>query len=185
MAATADVPTSEIEGTHPRDRGACASAQRDSRQPCGTAPHDTPQPPQPAAPTPAADDPSLGELLLPSEPASAGLARRITRHQLGVRWQLPEELTENAVLLVSELVGNAVQHAGAPEFGLRFRRGRGRVRVEVSDPSRALPVLLPVREMAVISGRGLFLVDTLADRWGVDLLPQGKCTWFEMRAPHR
>ncbi|UED83962.1 ATP-binding protein [Streptomyces profundus] len=181
MAATADVPTSEIEGTHPLDREARAPQER--RQQRETGPHAAPQPPQP--PAPGAEDPSLGELRLPSEPASAGLARRITRHQLGVRWQLPEELTENAVLLVSELVGNAVQHAGAPSFGLRFRRRRGSVRVEVSDPSRALPVLLPVREMAVLTGRGLFLVDTLADRWGVDLLPHGKCTWFEMRAPHR
>jgi anti-sigma regulatory factor (Ser/Thr protein kinase) len=89
------------------------------------------------------------------------------------------------VLLVSELVGNAVRHAGAPAFGLRLRRRRGWVRVEVRDPSRALPCHLPVEGMDVLSGRGLFLVDTLADRWGVDLLPQGKVTWFEMRVAGR
>ncbi|RMI32527.1 ATP-binding protein [Streptomyces triticirhizae] len=163
MAAPADVPTSDLEETDLTDL-----ADREA-------------PP----PRPRPDDPSLAEVLLPSEPASAGRARRLTRSQLGARWLLPDELTENAVLLVSELVGNAVQHAGAAEFGLRIRRRRGWVRVEVRDPSRALPALLPVREMEVISGRGLFLVDTLADRWGVDLLPHGKSVWFEMRTPHR
>ncbi len=39
---------------------------------------------------------------------------------------------------------------------------------------------MPVQELDV-SGRGLFLVDKLSDRWGVDLLPRGKTTWFEMR----
>jgi hypothetical protein len=43
---------------------------------------------------------------------------------------------------------------------------------------------MPVRELDV-SGRGLFLVDKLADRWGVDLLPRGKTTWFEMRVIDR
>ncbi|SOD59205.1 Anti-sigma regulatory factor (Ser/Thr protein kinase) [Streptomyces zhaozhouensis] len=160
MAAPADVPTSALETTELPDRDVTAARHR-------------------------LEDPSLAEILLPSEPASAGHARRLTRRQLGGRWLLPEELTENAVLLVSELVGNAVQHAGAAEFGLRIKRRRGWVRVEVRDPSRALPALLPVRDMEVISGRGLFLVDTLADRWGVDLLAHGKSTWFEMRVPHR
>ncbi|WP_408055488.1 ATP-binding protein [Streptomyces radicis] len=133
-------------------------------------------------------DPSAGEIRLPSQPSSARIARRLTERQLKQRWMLPPELAEDAVLLVSELVGNAVRHAGAPVFGLRIRRRRGWIRVEVRDPSRALPCQLPVRDMDVTSGRGLFLVDTLADRWGVDLLPHGKCTWFEMRiacrAPH-
>ncbi|MEV1009527.1 ATP-binding protein [Streptomyces sp. NPDC049881] len=132
----------------------------------------------------ACDDPSAGEVVFPSLPESAGHARRLTRRLLGGRWLLPPELTDNAVLLVSELVGNAVRHAGAPSFGLRVRRRRGWVRVEVSDPSRALPCLLPVRELD-ISGRGLFLVNHLSDRWGVDLLPEGKATWFEMRVPPR
>ncbi|MDT0341314.1 ATP-binding protein [Streptomyces sp. DSM 44938] len=130
-------------------------------------------------------DPSAGEVRLPSLPSSARIARRLTGRLLQQRWMLPPDLTEEAVLLVSELVGNAVQHAGAAVFGLRIRRRRGWIRVEVRDPSRALPCLLPVREMDVDSGRGLFLVDTLADRWGVDLLADGKCTWFEMRVPGR
>jgi hypothetical protein len=43
---------------------------------------------------------------------------------------------------------------------------------------------MPVRDLD-ISGRGLFLIDKLADRWGVDLLPRGKTAWFELRVHER
>ncbi|OEU86365.1 hypothetical protein DB35_12530 [Streptomyces abyssalis] len=125
-------------------------------------------------------DPTIGEVRLPNRPESARRARRLARTVLESHWSLPEPVTDDAVLLVSELVGNAVRHTGALVFGLRMMRRRGWIRVEVRDPSRGLPCLLPVHGMDT-SGRGLFLVDTLSDRWGVDLLPRGKTTWFEMR----
>jgi anti-sigma regulatory factor (Ser/Thr protein kinase) len=127
-------------------------------------------------------DPTEAEVPLPSLPESAATARRLAQVVLLRHWGLGPKLTEDAVLLVSELVGNAVRHTGARAFGLRMRRRRGRFRVEVRDPSRGLPCLMPVQELDV-SGRGLFLVNELSDRWGVDLLPRGKTTWFEMRAP--
>jgi anti-sigma regulatory factor (Ser/Thr protein kinase) len=125
-------------------------------------------------------NPTEGEICLPSRPESAATARRITAWVMLRQWQLPAQTAEHGVLLVSELVGNAVRHTGARFFGLRMLRRRGWARIEVRDPSRGLPCLMPVREMDV-SGRGLFLVDKLSDRWGVDLLPRGKTTWFEMR----
>ncbi|WSB81504.1 ATP-binding protein [Streptomyces sp. NBC_01186] len=125
-------------------------------------------------------DPTVREVPLPNLPESARLSRHLTRSVLQLRWALPAHLTEHAVLLVSELVGNAVRHTGAHTIGLRMLRRTGWIRVEVRDPSRGLPCLLPVGELDT-SGRGLFLVDTLSDRWGVDLLPRGKTTWFEMR----
>lgn len=100
------------------------------------------------------------------------------------QWGLSPQTAEYAVLLVSELVGNAVRHTGARAFGLRMLRRRGWLRIEVRDPSRGLPCLMPVQAMD-ISGRGLFLVDKISDRWGVDLLPRGKTTWFEMRVADR
>ncbi|MDJ1134881.1 ATP-binding protein [Streptomyces iconiensis] len=126
-------------------------------------------------------DPTVREVPLPNLPESARLARRLTQFVLRQRWALSPQLTEYAVLLVSELVGNAVRHTGAHTFGLRMLRRTSWIRIEVRDPSRGLPCLLPVAELDT-SGRGLFLVDTLSDRWGVDLLPRGKTTWFEMRA---
>ncbi|MFF9111564.1 ATP-binding protein [Streptomyces sp. NPDC014805] len=129
-------------------------------------------------------NPAEQDVPLPSRPESAATARRLAQVVILRHWGLTPKLTEDAVLLVSELVGNAVRHTGARVFGLRMRRLRGRIRVEVRDPSRGLPCLMPVRETD-ISGRGLFLVDKIADRWGVDLLPRGKTTWFEMRTGDR
>lgn len=126
-------------------------------------------------------NPAAREVCLPAIAESAGVARRLTRGILQRHWAHPEEFTDEAELLVSELVGNAVRHAGAQVFGLRLLRRRGWVRIEVRDPSRALPCLLPVDSLD-LSGRGLFLVNHYAQRWGVDLHPGGKTTWCEMRA---
>ncbi|MEU2163405.1 ATP-binding protein [Streptomyces chengbuensis] len=146
--------------------------------------------------TPAVDDeraleavelfgnPTEGEVELPSRPESAATARRLTQCVVLRQWALSPQTAEHAILLVSELVGNAVRHTGARVFGLRMLRRRGWIRIEVRDPSRGLPCLLPVHELDT-SGRGLFLVDKLSDRWGVDLLPRGKTTWFEMRIADR
>ncbi|GAA2399918.1 hypothetical protein GCM10010420_28160 [Streptomyces glaucosporus] len=139
--------------------------------------------PAPSAPG-GIGDPTVGEVRLPNLPESARTARGLARAALSDRWGLPESVTEDTVLLVSELVGNAIRHTGAQSLGLRMHRRRGLVRVEVRDPSRGLPCLLPVHELDV-SGRGLFLVDRLSDRWGVDLLSHGKTTWFEMRTGER
>ncbi|WP_069815156.1 ATP-binding protein [Streptomyces sp. TP-A0874] len=125
-------------------------------------------------------NPAAGEVCLPSHPESAAAARRLAHSVVVLQWGLGPVLAEQTVLLVSELVGNAVRHTGARGFGLRMSRRRTRIRVEVRDPSRALPCLMPVRELDT-SGRGLFLVNEISDRWGVDLLPRGKTTWFEMR----
>ncbi|MEU9113833.1 ATP-binding protein [Streptomyces sp. NPDC048483] len=148
----------------------------------------TPVPSGPAVPLSGGldliGDPTLDEVRLPSRPQSARIARRLTGCVLLKQWALTPQLAEHAVLLVSELVGNAVRHTGARCFALRMLRRRGWIRIEVRDPSRGLPCLMPVHEMDT-SGRGLFLVDKLSDRWGVDLLPRGKTTWFEMRVGDR
>ena len=127
-------------------------------------------------------DPSAGEVRLTSRPETAAIARRLARAVLRERGLL--HLGDTVELLVSEIVGNAVRHTGARTLGLRMQHRRGWIRVEVRDPSRALPCLMPVRELDT-SGRGLFLVDRLSDRWGVDLLPRGKTTWCELRAADR
>ncbi|MFE7774616.1 ATP-binding protein [Streptomyces sp. NPDC057445] len=129
-------------------------------------------------------NPTDEEVRLPSRPESAATARRLTQYVVLRQWALSPQIAEHAILLVSELVGNAVRHTGARVFGLRMLRRRGWIKVEVRDPSRGLPCLMPVRELDT-SGRGLFLVDKLSDRWGVDLLPRGKTTWFEMRISDR
>ncbi|MEH6374309.1 ATP-binding protein [Streptomyces sp. KLMMK] len=56
------------------------------------------------------------------------------------------------------------------------------ISVEVRDPSRALPCLVPAQAFH-LTGRGLFLVDTLADRWAVNVEPLGKTVWFQCALP--
>ncbi|NYV73415.1 ATP-binding protein [Streptomyces sp. UH6] len=129
-------------------------------------------------------NPAEAEVVLPSCPETRGTARRLVQVVILRHWALGPKLAEECTLLVSELEGNAVRHTGAAHYGLRMRRRRGWIRVELRDPSRGLPCLLPVQPTDE-SGRGLYLIDRMADRWGVDLLPRGKRTWFEMRVADR
>lgn len=112
----------------------------------------------------------------PPESTSAPAARHLAERTLE-EWGLPE-LLETTRLLVSELVINAVLHArtGAE---LVLRTGSGRLRVEVSDGSTDVP-RLQVDSPSAPTGRGLLIVDRLADTWGVDLDPGGKTVWFEL-----
>jgi anti-sigma regulatory factor (Ser/Thr protein kinase) len=86
---------------------------------------------------------------------------------------------EDAVLATSELVTNAVTHAGT-SGDLVVSTGRARVRIEVRDHSSELPVLhhaTPEEQ----HGRGLALIDALSARWGVSFLPkEGKAVWCEL-----
>lgn len=145
-----------------------------------------PRPPaaaaEPAEPPAPAGKPAGGEARLSARPESAATAREFAVSVLR-QWAL-SPYAETVELLVSELVGNAVRHAGARTVGLRVLWRRGWIRVEVRDPSRALPCLLPVRELDV-SGRGLMLVNALSDRWGADLHPSGKTVWCELRVSER
>lgn len=110
-------------------------------------------------------------------PGSARAARRFVDATLG-SWECGRAV-EVVVLLANELVTNAVLHADT-DVDLRLRRATDRVRVEVGDRSGGRPEareLLPGAQ----TGRGLALVDALADRWGVD--PggtEGKVVWFEV-----
>lgn len=124
-------------------------------------------------------NPALKEVALPSRPEAARVARLLIDSVLRQQWRMSDHATESAVLMVSELVSNVVQHTPARLFGLRLKRRRGRIRIEVRDPSRGLPCLVPPSTQDT-RGRGLQVVNQLSDRWGVDLLPRGKITWFEL-----
>jgi anti-sigma regulatory factor (Ser/Thr protein kinase) len=85
-------------------------------------------------------------------------------------------------LLVSELVTNCVQHASVgPEDSIRLAVGISGeiVRVEVSDDGPGFDAPDPMPDAETDSGWGLFLVNQLADRWGVEPKSDG-CVWFEI-----
>ncbi len=112
----------------------------------------------------------------PAEDPSAAAARRFVASQL-TNWGLTE-LCDPALALVTELVSNAVLHAGT-DFDVVVRRGDGRLRVEVHDGSP----LLPVRKrysVTAATGRGLVLVEEMADAWGAEPTATGKAVWFEL-----
>lgn len=113
---------------------------------------------------------------------SVGRARRRFRAQ-AERWGLAEETLETAVLLLSELVTNAVRHSHVRgrHIEVRCALATESLRVEVSDAGDGVPVLRTPDDEDE-SGRGLALVAVLATTWGVLLRPHaiGKTVWYEL-----
>jgi CheY-like chemotaxis protein/anti-sigma regulatory factor (Ser/Thr protein kinase) len=117
---------------------------------------------------------------LPAQVTSAAYARAFVADAV-TGWSLPQ-LLDDAVLLTSELVGNAVVHARSG-VDLSVRRLAGGVRVEVVDAGGGTLELKTAGETDT-SGRGLFFVETLATAWGTATVqPQGKRVWFELLLP--
>ncbi|MFF5564436.1 SpoIIE family protein phosphatase [Streptomyces sp. NPDC012623] len=112
---------------------------------------------------------------LDPEDAAPGRARRLARRALA-RWDL-EELSDSVELLISEVVTNAVRYAERP-VTLRLLR-TDVLRCEVGDDSPQLPRQRRARDTDE-GGRGLFLVNRLARRWGATRLSSGKVVWFEL-----
>ncbi|MER5442543.1 SpoIIE family protein phosphatase [Streptomyces sp. NPDC002790] len=112
------------------------------------------------------------------EPAEVPRARGLVRERLA-RWSLPG-ITDSAELIVSELVTNAVCHAGGGPVQLRLVRS-GTLLCEVEDTEHVLPTLLnagPGDEF----GRGLRVVARLSRAWGTSRTATGKTVWFELSA---
>ncbi|MFJ4920229.1 ATP-binding protein [Streptomyces sp. NPDC088725] len=121
----------------------------------------------------------------PCEPSTAEIGRRFVREVLGV-WHL-DNLADRAALVVTELIANTVRHTPCHEVRLIVGRPTGtRVRIGVVDRA---PWCLPTLGQADDedeSGRGLFLIDAVADGWGYDLHgsaghPWAKEVWAELR----
>ncbi|MEU5522290.1 ATP-binding protein [Streptomyces sp. NPDC047860] len=119
---------------------------------------------------------------LPFLAEAEGIAalRRMLRLHLEL-WGL-SELSDNAQLCANELVANVINHVGpGTPATLAVSVKSTRLRIEVEDPNpQALPVLTCM-DLDAEAGRGMALVDALADRWGVDLTAEHKVTWCEFR----
>lgn len=121
----------------------------------------------------------------PCEPSTAEIGRKLVRDALAV-WHL-DSLADRAALIISELVANAVRHTSGHSIRLTVGRPSAeRIRVGVVDRAPScLPVLGSANDEDE-SGRGLLLIDAVADRWGYDLRgsgrhPWGKEVWAEVR----
>ncbi|MYR42840.1 ATP-binding protein [Streptomyces sp. SID5910] len=137
------------------------------------------QTPWPPPPTTAPKD---IEWRLPRHARSVGRARTLFREQ-AASWELPQNVTDTAELLLSELMTNAYRHAKAPgrEIWARCEVTEDRLRVTVTDASEVLPVPATARPDDE-SGRGLALVAVLAADWGARrrACGIGKEVWFEL-----
>jgi anti-sigma regulatory factor (Ser/Thr protein kinase) len=124
-----------------------------------------------------ADGPTLRRTLPPS-PESASVARWLVNDLL--RNRVDADTLDTTALLTTELVSNAIRHTG-DELVLTVRLDGARLRVGVSDSSHRRPQLVQVGSRDT-SGRGLHLVEAMADRWGVDPGERGlgKTVWFEL-----
>lgn len=134
----------------------------------------------PETPTQTAAQVPAFTVLLSSTRRGARLARLLTEAQLR-RWELP---TDSASHIVAELAANAATHGRVPgrDFRLTLYVIGGTLRIEVTDTrGDHLPALQQPADDAE-SGRGLLLVEALADRWGVaeDRFPR-KTVWAELR----
>ncbi|MFF8474671.1 SpoIIE family protein phosphatase [Streptomyces sp. NPDC015414] len=127
--------------------------------------------------------PRLRRTLLPvaqDEPERIAEARQHLRELLH-DWGSAEQV-DSAVLLVSEMVTNVLVHTDADALLLAEVAGEPggrRLRVEVTDSGDDLPHRRRPGELAS-SGRGLMLIELLADLWGVNPRGKGKSIWFEL-----
>lgn len=107
-------------------------------------------------------------------PAQLGGLRAQLR-RLARLWALPEDCTDRIVMIVNELVSNAIDHARTA-CDVTVRHTTSLVRVLVADDSR-LPPQIPPHDVNAARGRGLQMVKALADRWGWTPRHQGKTVW--------
>ncbi|MFD5572976.1 ATP-binding protein [Streptomyces cadmiisoli] len=134
-------------------------------------------------------------LRLTAVPNAVGISRMFVRHNLE-RWKL-EGHTDDASLIMSELVTNAVKASGITEpnpkpwqikaehvIGVQLRAMTNGLYVEVWDRIEAPPVMKSGHNLVAESGRGLLLVDQLAMRWNV-YRPHtgGKVVWAQLALP--
>ncbi|MGW4032784.1 ATP-binding protein [Streptomyces sp. NPDC004838] len=118
---------------------------------------------------------------LPRTPESAAVARRLVRTALAA-WDL-EELIENATLVVTELVSNAVDHSRFPSIRVMVSRlPENGARVGVVDRSQTVPRLRTDSHGDQVRGRGLLLVDALTEQWGTERYQWGKQVWGELKS---
>ncbi|MFB7475085.1 ATP-binding protein [Kitasatospora sp. NPDC056184] len=140
------------------------------------------------------DNPRRHTVTLAATPKGASLCRATARSQLAL-WGVDSTFGEpfhSALIIVAELASNAIWHGRVAgrgfELHLRLttlvRRG-ATLRIEISDCRGdrfpVLPALPPARSSDAQSGRGLVLIDALADRWGaVPRHPSAKTVWAEL-----
>ncbi len=127
------------------------------------------------------------ELVAISVNGGPGAAAAARRALVAADGSLPTPVREDLLLLVTELVTNAVRHADVgPEqsLDLELRLAPGHVRVEVADPGEGFDPDQAPRGLGGPGGAGgwgLHLIKQIADDWGIRPTDPGTAVWFELR----
>jgi anti-sigma regulatory factor (Ser/Thr protein kinase) len=125
--------------------------------------------------------PRSASIDLPPVATSVRAARHLVQELLRA-WEVPHD-REDAALLVTELVANVLDHVGGKaNFTLELSVSGTWMRIAVVDGSAIRPV---VQELAHDRprGRGLRMIESIAERWGADDHDGGKRVWFDLRPP--
>ncbi|WP_229927298.1 ATP-binding protein [Kitasatospora indigofera] len=121
-------------------------------------------------------------LALLAVPGPVGRGRHFARQALeDWGWADADTLTDDILLIVSELLANACIHGGGPRELVLTASPEG-LRVEVLDHEATLPSPRPPHLTTAPGGHGLHIVARLSERWGADLHPGGKSVWAELGA---
>ena len=113
--------------------------------------------------------------------AEAGSAAR--QAVLAANGAVPHSVRDDVLLLVTELVTNAVRHAGVGKdrsLHVKVRRHERRLRVDVVDPGDGFDLAPHGPVPRGTGGFGLLLVERIAESWGVARGEGGTCVWFEL-----
>ncbi|MGZ8750795.1 MAG: ATP-binding protein [Pseudonocardia sp.] len=133
------------------------------------------QPPRRSAPPVRPPGDGHRELLLPADPTAPGAARAFLRCATE-EWGVDDDLAQDAAMVITELVANAVDHART-ESTLSIGVAHEGLCISVRD-TRPGPVLRPAPiDPTAARGRGLQMVDALTTAWGVTLHAGGKTVW--------
>ena len=126
--------------------------------------------------SPPGFDPAL-DATIESTPRAPAVARRVVEELAG---ELDPGVLRDAQLLVSEVVTNSIKHSGSDEpIRLRVWARRRGLKVEVADGGFGFEAASPPDPFEAEGGRGLLILDSLADRWGVSRDARAR-VWFEL-----
>jgi hypothetical protein len=127
----------------------------------------------------AGAEPERSRTFLPAPPAVAAVRRFV--EETVTAWGGDRPAVDDAMLVASELATNALLHAGSP-FRVTLARSGGAVRLGVEDASPTLPEQRSP-SVELTTGRGISMVNAIAQRWGTEARPGGKVVWAELATP--
>lgn len=124
---------------------------------------------------------------LPHSPASVSVARRYLNREL-LAWGVAEDVADDATVILSELLSNALRHArplpgGDGQLKVSWLKIGDTVEVSVTDGGAATEPRKGQPALSSLGGRGLGIVETLSQSWGVRRDDHGSTVWAHLHAP--